>query len=230
MRIRYAPAVLALIFFLAACGRSESETLTLSVTLDAIGQERAQELLQSAHRMLQRRVVAIAAQQNVQIREADVQIEQTNGSSKLAVKVGNANVLRQLATEIHTPFTIQFMEEVPLDMAEVVVAETQGFRGIPLTDADIAWLHIIPRDGEDGVQAVITFTDGGAEQKRQLFAERLEQNIGIFVRGMPVYKMLVEPHDVAGDALAINIPHAELAEVFVDDVNVGLRATFSVVE
>ncbi|NLG07366.1 hypothetical protein GX553_02845 [Candidatus Peribacteria bacterium] len=226
MRTRYASAMLAFIL-LVACNRNGNEGITFSIDIDAIGQQYSQELLQSASRMLRRRVIAIAAQQDIQMQETDVQVEEDG--TNLTVQISDEDMRQQLATEMRDPFTMQFMEEVPLDMAEVIVAETQGFKSIPLTEEDIAWLHIAHQD-ENGAQVLITFTENGAAQKRELFAERIEQNIGIFVRGMPVYKMLVESDDAEEDTLTINIPHAELAEVFVDDVNVGLRTTFSVVE
>ena len=62
---------------------------------------------------------------------------------------------------------------------------------------------------------------------KDLFAESEGKNIGIFIRNQLVSKLLVDTDELIDDIIITDIPTVQLANVFADDVNVGLHVTFT---
>jgi len=217
MRIRTITALAALVF-LTACGTSKQ---AYTVTIDEAGAARADELFAAAMRMFERRVEAVGGQQGTADALKEITLDRNGNEATIRITLTSADLAAALADDLQQAFTFRLMEQVPVDEADIVVAETEGFRALPLTEEDVAWINV-DASGESG-NASVTFTSEGEQRKHELFAEHTGTYIGLFIRGMPVYKFLVEENDVNAPTLLMNIPNSELARVFADDVNVGLH-------
>lgn len=215
---------LSAVILLAGCG--DKGTVAYSVALKESGVERADDLFAATMRVVERRIEAVAAQQNIKDPLEDIAIERNGTEATITLKLSNTGINEMLRDDLTQSFTFRFMKEVPLEEAEVVVAETEGFSALPLTEEHLAWVDA-KGEGQDPGSAVLHFTAEGQELEQQIFSEHTNENIGIFVRGMPVYKFLVEEADLNQPTLSMNIPNAELAQVFADDMNVSLHTTIA---
>ena len=225
MRILKAAPVL-LVLFLTACG---SKTVSYNLTANVANETELQNVLAMTTRMVERRVESIEAQEGIKDTVEDITINRNSDGNGATLKLAfSTPIIAPILTEdLLEPFTLEFMEETPsVEDADFVVADTQGYKRIPLGKDDISWLLTEEATGTPGV-VTMQFTPEGAEKKKELFAQRMGQNIGIFIRGLPIYRLRVEQNDVDEPFLLIKVPNAELGGVFADDVNTGLHVAFT---
>ncbi|MDD5469444.1 MAG: hypothetical protein PHO92_01445 [Candidatus Peribacteraceae bacterium] len=218
---RIAPFLLAAL--LVACsGKNASYDLTIKAKDEA----QLQRILATTTRMVERRVEAIEYREGVTDTLEDITISRKGGNTQLTLRFSTPIIAPILTEDLLEPFTMEFMEECPVEEADFVVAETQGYKRIPLGTEDVSWLLT---EEESGIVGGVTmqFTPEGAQKKAELFEPRMGKNIGIFIRGLPVYRLRVEPDDVEEPVILIKVPDSELGSVFADDVNTGLHVSFS---
>ena len=215
-------APLLLTVLLVACG---NKTVSIDLTIRATDETELQRILAMTKRMVERRVESIEAREGVTETLEDITIDRKTDGAQLKLRFSTPIIGPILSEDLAEPFTLEFMEECPVEEADFVVAETQGYKKIPLGIEDVSWLLT---EKESEIPGVVTmqFTPEGAQKKTELFEPRMGKNIGIFIRGLPVYRLRVEQDDVEKPVLLIKVPNAELGSVFADDVNTGLHVSF----
>ena len=204
---------------LTACGTS---SVSYDLNLNLKSPDYEENVLDAAKLIVERHIKA--AEASIGVEETINEIER-NGTT-IKVTFNNEEMIEELNNRLTRPFAFEFMEVVPIEEAQVVVAETEGYSPFGLTGDHVDWLTAEGGDGTPGI-VTVKFTEEGAEVKNKMFGERVGENVGLFVRGMPVYKLLIEEDDIEGNTLALNIPDAALGYIFADDVNVGLQVTFT---
>jgi hypothetical protein len=204
---------------LVACGKGA--TVAFDMQVNGVGPKKADELLVTAMRTTERRAKALEEKMAIENLLEDIDVRRHGGDARMIVRLSTKDAEALFTERVTEDFTLEFMETAPVEEADIIVGETQGFRRINLHKEDIEKLT------ETSGGALIHFTDTGAQKKNALFAERMGEEIGIFIRGMPVYKLRVEDQDVQDETLLIKIPQPNVIPVFVDDVNVGLHVSFS---
>ena len=215
------------LLLLTACS---STTVTYDLSFNTEAKDTKNELILASMRMIERRVSSLDEEYGFENSLKDVDVKRTKENVQLIVKLNEEEVAEELTIRLISPFSIEFMENVPMEEADIVVAETQGFKNIALSQEHVTWLTATKNEKNDEGIVSIEFTPEGIELKRELFKERPGGFIGIFVRKQPVYKLLVEGDDMDNENLLMKIPAVELGRVFADDVNVGLHVSFSPVE
>lgn len=208
-----------LLVFLAGCsGSSASARYGLTITLaDAA---KRPDLMAATLRVLERRVDALGAKlQNKSVQDAD--------QPTVSIGVSDPKILPTLASQLTSPFTLRFMRQTRgKEKADITVEGHGGFKGTGITEKDILWVTAAkdPQSGKGVV--VLEFSPSGRTLMEHVFAENKGSYVGLFVRGHLVSKLLVETDKVKDNIMIQNIPSAELAGVFADDVNVGTHVVF----
>ena len=208
-------AVLAL----SACGGGGA-TVTYNITFDEAGEIHNEELLLASLRVIERRLETVGEE------VTDLNLDRTGEVDRIEVAVPHSEALDYLTDILTEDFSVSVMEEAPEDEADVVVEGHGGFRDAGLGNEHFLWLTASEEPGGTG-RVEIMFTDEGREIMSRIFQENVGQSIGIFVRGQLMSKLIVDTDELRDSIVISEIPNLDLAEVFADDVNVGLRVTFT---
>ena len=153
-------------------------------------------------------------------------VEHGTGSVILKLAVADQETANILNEELTQPFKLRIMKQVPDDQGQLEVQGHGSFAETGITETDMVWAEAAEDAKKKGVVRLI-FTPAGREKLSTLFRESKGGSIGIFVRDRLISKLTVHT-DVLDEHIVIReIPNAELARVFVDDLNVGLHVTFT---
>lgn len=227
---KFIPLLLVSATLVVACANDASSDAHMRYEIDTgiTDTQRLEDLQQSAKRVLESRLIALGEFAR------DVEVTRTSGGfdAKITLSGSNTAVFDTMTEKLTEPLTITFMVETEnLEEADVIVAETEGFNETLLNEDHIDWVTADAHPVTESGEVTIRFTQEGLELKKEIFEEQMDNNIGVFVRNRPVYKMKVEQDDIDSDVLVLrNIPRADMAQIFADDMNVGLHTTFTPVQ
>jgi preprotein translocase subunit SecD len=209
------------VLLLSACG----ETPTISFRADVTGVEgqvQRQTVLTQSLNVVQRRLESMG----VEPKKSDIQ---TNGSGAvLTIGSEYQEALDALSADLQAPFDLRVMSQVATgEKADITVEKHGGFVNTGITHDDLIWVEAGKENNSDLAAVRLVFSEEGRAKMSNLFKAMKGKNIGIFVRGQLVSLLQVET-DVLEDNIVIRqIPNLELAQVFAEDVNVGIHVTFT---
>lgn len=216
MSIKKAVIAGSLVLALAAC--SAKQAMTYTATIDEGGSARVMELIQASERVLKRRFAG------AQVQGVIVSVVPTGGKNAIVNLKLPDSAAGEVATRILAdPFTFEIRVDggVRADTGETDWKPT-GIDGTMLN-----WIQPVhlTDTGELGVE--LQFTPAGRKAVEATFRSNKGKDIGIFVRDLMVSKLRINA-DKPGESIIISgIPSAKVAEIFADDVNVGLHVAFS---
>lgn len=217
MTSRFFPLFALSAAILAACGGPT--TVSYRLTFDTQDPVSVDELSRAAIRVAERRLDRMGAQvtdKNV-VKDAD--------GTTLTLGVSDSSSAATLTQELTAPFDLQIMEATTDSGADLMVEGFGGFNATGVTGDDLNNI-LAEVDVETGGGRVrINFTDAGQEKMRAVFGKNVGNTLGLFVRGRLVSALDVKEADLPDPLVIDGIPDAELAQIFADDVNVGLRVT-----
>lgn len=208
--------IAALLPILASCGNS---AVTYDITTTVEDEGRINALLVASMRVIERRMASLGEE------PLDVSLHRTNGLS-ITVEAENDTALDVLSQTLTAPFDFIIMQEASDEEPEISVEGHGGFVSTGITGEQILWLQASEEPGGKG-RVTINFTEEGRTMMSQVFQENFGKSIGIFVRKQLISKLSVETDELKEDIIITDIPSVSLAEVFADDVNVGLYVTFT---
>lgn len=216
MSIRQTVTAGFVLLALAAC--SPKQAMTYNAMIDAEDSGKVMALIQASERVLTRRLAAAQVQKSV------VTVVPTGGKNALVtLKLPNdeaRETAERILSDLFT-FEIKIDGGVNADTGETDWQPT-GIDGTMLT-----WIQPI-RDAKSGALAVeLQFTPEGRKALAKAFKNNRGNDIGIFVRDLLVSKLRIESSAPAESILISGIPSEKVAEIFADDVNVGLHVAFS---
>jgi len=205
---------------LAAC--STTSTHTYRLAFDSDNADRQADLALASMNVVERRLEAHGAEPK------DLDIDREGSGTTLSVEVQDAALGETLTAELTAPFVVDFMvqseEGEPVD---AIVEQHGSFRKIGLDGASVDWVlpEIDPTDPLHG-RLLIGFTPEGVIKMQAVFKEHNGKFIGLFVREQLAAKIKIEDVIPENAIVISGLPNQELAEIFADDVNVGLHVTF----
>ncbi len=210
---------LALLPLLTACG---SASVRYDVQMDTEDGELRSALLSASLRVIERRMASLG--------EAvlDLDVKKVGEGNQIIVEAEEESALGVLSDLLMAPFDLQVMNESELEVADQVVEGHGGFRKVGISQEHIVWLRSAEEPGGKG-RVTIIFSDEGREKMAEVFKDNKGKFIGIFVRNQLVSKLLVDTDELKDDIVITDIPTVQLANVFADDVNVGIHMTFTLV-
>lgn len=203
---------------LAACASTANLTYIAKSSTNDAG--RSNLLFQATERVLMRRLAAI----NVTSPKVIViPQDKTTASVSMTVPSGSANAVDRIASD---PFTF----EIKLDNGTVrngsgAVQTDWKPTGVDGTMLD--WVQPVKGPDTSDIGVELRFSPAGREKLNAAFSGNRGKNVGIFVRDLLVSKLKINSDKPSDHIIIGGIPSAKVAEIFADDVNVGLHITFS---
>lgn len=222
-RHQFTLACLTLPFALAACGRKET-TLTYTMTVNRPTAAEVVTLINASERVLVRRLSALGEKKPIV-----TAVPAGASGGVLGIALQSDEIAPRVKQILSEPFTFDIRLEKPAASGATASSGGNASDWIP---TGIDRRHLI------GVQSVVsdksgeaaidlTFTDEGRRLLTALFAEHKGENIGIFVRDLMVSSLKIESENVQEHIVISGVPSSAVAQVFTDDVNVGLYVEFT---
>lgn len=206
------------LLLLAGCG---SSTITYDLAFSSIDDVRLeQELARQSMNVIERRLDRMG--------EKPLDMEISIGeTTQIEVQVSSKDIADILTSELTEPFSLSVMSETDLEHADITVEGHGSFEKTDITEADFEWVQA-REDKESGQGEVrILLTEEGRTKMAAIFRVMKGKSIGIFVRDRLVSKLKVDTDELKDDIVIQGIPDPAMAEVFAEDVNVGLHVTFT---
>ncbi|HVW66238.1 MAG TPA: lipoprotein [Candidatus Peribacteraceae bacterium] len=219
--------VLGLSAAIILAGCSTQTTVRYTLTFNVTDSNVQDSLAFASQRVAERRLEHL----NEQI------ISDTIDTSKkpftLSITVPDKGAADELTKELTAPFSLQVMAQTGTgETADIMVQGQGSFRKTGITEKDLTGV-VSHKDADGKGEVALLLTPDGQAKMQDLFKQTVGRNIGIFVRegGSKDYQLVSKLHvqtTVAPDNIVIsNIPSSDLADVFADDMNVGLHVTFT---
>ena len=206
--------------FLALTGCAGASTLTYSVRTNIANPADSLAIFQASERVMTRRLAA-ADVKNAQV----TVIPRGSGSAVMTLKVPDQAGVDAVERILADTFTFDVRREGPRT-ADLLPDET-NWLPTGVNGEMLLWVTPItnPTTKEIGVE--LHFNETGRALLQTAFTGNKGKSIGIFVRDLLVSKMSITSDVVTEHILISGIPSERVAQIFADDVNVGLHAIFT---
>ena len=206
------------LFFLVACNRAPAD-VSFRLSFDTEDATLREELVRASVRVMERR----ASRVDATVEDTSVRYEGNDAIIDLTLPSIAADVLRD---ELGRPFQFDIVRHISDDTTGSggIVIEGQGtFVETGLTEEHISWVEWA-EDGTGKGAARIALTPDGQALMKAIAAEHGDAILGILVRGVLMSKTRAE--GIGEEIVILGIPNPDFAQIFADDVNVGLHVTF----
>lgn len=210
----------AAVIVLAGC--SSQTTVRYNLTFNVSKAEDQLSLTQASMRVVERRLEHLGEQL------LDKQIDTKTKQTAIIITVPDKGAADELTKELTEPFKVRIMAQTGTgETADITVDGQGGFKETGITEKDLLWVdaRTDPQNGKGEVG--LEFTDAGKIKMQALFRQMVGKNIGIFVRDRLVSKLHIATDNIPNTIVIRDIPSADVAMVFADDMNVGLHVTFT---
>ena len=204
---------------LAAC--SSQQTAKYQLHFDLTDKNTQQNLTLASMRVIERRLELMNETM------IDKQIDTKNGQVTLGITLADKKAADALTKELIAPFNMRVMRQTASGETVDLAVKGQGnFSLTGITEQDLQWVET-HKDADGKGEVALLFTDEGKKKMLALFKKMVGKDIGIFVRNRLVSKLRVATDTFPDNIVISGIPSFDLAEVFADDMNVGLHVTFT---
>ncbi len=211
-----------LLLLVAACTliacTAKPAILTYALTLKSTDAAKRMELVNASERMVRRRMASNSI-------GGTVLAVPTGDKGTLTVRLTDTGKASTVQTFINDPFTVEMK-----GVLKTVPPPTPGdekWVDTGITGQDIDWVQVIGDRTTGKIGVEISFSLDGNTKLQQAFEKFQGGDLGIFVRGLLVSKLKVNQQQAGGRIIITGIPSAAIAQVFADDVNVGLHVQFT---
>jgi preprotein translocase subunit SecD len=202
---------------LTGCGGTKTVTYTVTTNVD--DPSVSAQLYQASERVIVRRLAA------ADVKDAQVKVVPRGSGATMTVTVTKAADTATLERILNAPFSFDIRKEGP-KKAGMVDGETNwiptGVDGSMLT-----WISPIENPTTHEIGVDIVFNEKGRTLLQAAFKGNKGKEVGIFVRDLLVSKMTIAKEEVSEHIIISGIPNDRVAQIFSDDVNVGLHVTFT---
>lgn len=204
---------------LTAC--SSQKTVNYQLQFDLTDVNVRQNLTLASIRVIERRLELMG------VTMIDKQINTKNDQVTLGITLADKKAADALTEELVTPFKMRVMKQTASGETFDLSVQGQGnFIQTGVSEQDLQWVET-HRDADGKGEVALLFTDEGKTKMLALFKKMVGKNIGIFVRDRLVSKLHVATDKFPDNIVISGIPSFDLAEVFADDMNVGLHVIFT---
>ncbi len=210
------PAVVILV--LSACGAKT--TLSYTVHVRAPDSAKATELFRASEAVMTRRLAGAT------IQGGKVTVIPTGSdSATMTLELPDADAALKAQDILLEPFTfdMRIMKSAP----DIKTGAPGEWIPTALTGSSIEWIDVIGDIKTGEISLELELTQSGRTILASVFTDNAGKNLGIFVRGLLVSQIAIGTSPVTDRIVISGIPSAKVAEIFADDVNVGLRTTFT---
>jgi hypothetical protein len=211
---------LGIVLSLTACGGAASVTATMSIAgLDA---GRTALVIKSVERVLMRRLAAAEIKQGISV----IALPTGPTSAALTMRLPNSAAATKAREILEQPFHF----DVRLEGATTGTGELDTHDWIPtgVEERHLEWVQVLGQAQDGSTSIELFFSKEGRTILADVFRKNEGKNIGLFVRDLLVSKVKVQKEGLAEHVVIGGIPSARIADIFADDVNVGLHVTFTI--
>lgn len=204
---------------LAGCA-AESAVQTYELSIDTSVRGLQNDLTLRSMNVIERRITRLGGT------IIDQKIDQTGDNTAITIETESIDTITALTEELTEPFNVEILIETENEEeADVLVEGHGGFVRTGIENDDLTWAEAA--DSGDGNAAIrIELSEAGAQKLQELFADNVGNDIGIFVRGRLISKLNIQSPEVSNFIQIRNVPSLDMANIFVDDLNVGLHVEF----
>lgn len=211
---------LAIPLVLAAC--ASQHTARFALSFDITDKSVQQSLTATSMRVIARRVEHL----NEKMLASNTE---TKGSgTTISVTLSTADGVATLIQELTSPFKVRVMAQTGSgETADITVRDRGGFRETGITEKDLQWVDARKNPANDKGEVRLDFTKDGQKKMQALFKQIIGHDIGLFVRDKLVSQLHVQTDSPPESIVIHDVPSADIAQVFADDMDVGLHVTFT---
>jgi hypothetical protein len=203
---------------LTACGGAS--TLTFMVSTDITDPAKAIEVFQASERMMTRRLPA------ADVKDTQVKVVPSgSGAALMTITVPNAAGATIAKRILGEPFTFDIRIEGP-KLPGAAEGET-NWLPTGVDGSSLLWITPITNPNTQEIGVELQFAEEGRILLSAAFKGNADKSVGIFVRDLLVSKMTISADSVTDYIIITGIPSERVAQIFADDVNVGLHAQFT---
>lgn len=207
---------------LAACASENTVTyqLTFSPSTDAVTRD---TLSEASLRVIERRLDHLG-----QSLISNSAIKTGSGVMLEVTFSGDEEVAEVLTAELVAPFSMKVMAQAGEgETADITVEGHGGFIDSGINEKDLQWVDAGKNNTTNKGEVRMIFTTAGRIKMQALFQTLKGKDIGLFVRDKLVSKLHITTDTLPEDIVIRDIPTPEVAQVFADDMDVGLHVTFT---
>ncbi len=211
------PLLIGSLMILAACGSSVQLTFQATSSLDDAAKN--QLLFQAAERVFTRRLAAV----NVESPKVKV-ITQDKATASVSMSVPSASVetVERIASD---PFTFEIRLEDGV-IKDSTGADQTNWVPTGVDGSMLEWVQPVKSPDGSDIGVELEFSETGRSKLQEAFKGNQGKDVGIFVRDLLVSKLKINSDKPNEHIIIGGIPSAKVAEIFADDVNVGLHLSF----
>ncbi len=207
-----------LLLTLAACG--SERTLTVGLLIHDTDPSRTVLLMESATRVMERRLAAAGVKNS-----HATALPRSPMSAEMTVKVPDEKALAAAKAIVAEPFFFDIRLEKP--KTDPTSPKPADWIPTALTGSSLTWVQALGNKSNGDVSIELQFTPAGKEILSAIFKGNQGKHVGIFVRDLLVSKLTIQSTSISDRVMISGIPSSKVAEIFADDVNVGLKVTFT---
>jgi hypothetical protein len=197
---------------LAAC--MPKTTLVYEVETDTVDATKNAALFDALERVTLRRFSA----SQIEGATATV-VPAVEGPSLFMLTLPSSATAEEAERILQEPFSFDLLIEKPAPSGN---PEESEWLETGIDNTNVLWLQPLVSPAGD-VAVEVQLDDIGKALLEDAFKGHTGKNVGIFVRDLLVSKMSISSETVNSHIVISGIPNAKIAEVFSDDVNVGLH-------
>lgn len=206
--------------FVALAGCAGPTTLTYSVTSDIADDAKSFAVFEASERVLTRRLAG------ADVRNAVVTVLPAgNGAAVMSLKVPDAEGAATAERILSEPFIFDIRLEGP-KLPGMLEDET-NWLPTGVDGSMLLWVIPIANPDTQEIGVELQFNEQGRDLLEAAFKDNKDKSVGIFVRDLLVSRMTITAEAVTDHIIITGIPSEHVAQIFADDVNVGLHATFT---
>ncbi len=207
---------------ISACGGVTQ--LKYDLTIDDGTPSQVLNLVNASERVVKRRLSALGVQNpNV------ISVPKGDSGGAMTIDVPDA----MLTTRIRDILAEQFAFDMRLELKETTFADQnaeENWEKLGVNNEHLIGAQVVSAEDSGEVAVELLFTEEGRKLLGDAFSKYKGRTVGIFVRGLLVSKLKVEDSALSEHIVISGIPSAAVAQIFADDVNVGLHVAFKPVE
>ncbi len=212
--------VFGVALMLSACGGSATVVKTMHIRV--ADSAKVMTILQATEKVMERRFAAL------KLKNARASVVPTSAkTATLTLELPDAEAAEKMEAILSEEFTFDI--RIEKEKEGNVKDETLPSEWIPtaFTGSSLSWVQAVGNKNTGRVAIELQFTEQGRTVIQSIFRENVGKNIGIFVRSQLMSTFTITDPNI-GDTIAIGgAPSASIAEVFADDVNMGLLVNFT---
>lgn len=214
-------ALLSIAALVVLAGCSGTPTVTYNLSMDVTDATQRQLLVDQSVNVIERRLESMG---DILV-DSKTSIE--GSGAIITISSESQEALDALTQQLQEPFEMRVMQESSDEEAELTVEGHGGFKGTGISGEDLNWVEGHKEPGKETGEVKLVFTEEGRTKMGALFRAMKGKFIAIFVRNTLVSKLMVDTDELKDDIVIRDVPNAELAQVFAEDVNVGIHVTFT---